>query len=54
MGGRPAKLTLRDQRHIQRALSDLRKTEGHFTSDRLMEVAGISKTRVSGATVRRY
>ena len=32
MGGRPAKLTLRYQRHIQRALSDLRKTEGHFTS----------------------
>ena len=45
-GGRPHKLSLREERHILRTLSSLRHEEGNFTSIRLMARAGISpKTR---------
>lgn len=53
-GGRPSKLTIRDKRHIVKSLLHLRHSEGCFTSDRVMEEAGIRKTRVSARTVRRY
>ena len=37
--GRPSKLSPRDKRRILRCLKQLRKTEGFFTSDRLMEAS---------------
>lgn len=52
--GRPTKLTTRDQRHLVNALLHLRKTEGNFTANRIMEEAGISTAQVSARTVRRY
>lgn len=52
--GRPCKLSERDKREILRILNKLRSTEGFFTSDRLMEAAGISKTQISGSAFRKF
>lgn len=52
--GRPSKLSLRDKRKVVRCLQELRNTEGFFTSDRLMEYAGISKTQISGSAFRKF
>ena len=52
--GRPRKITPRQMRRVSRCMEHLRKTEGFFTSDRLMEEAGISKETVSGRTFRRH
>ena len=53
-GGRPHKLSLREERHILRALSSLRHEEGNFTSIRLMARAGISPKHVSNRAIRRF
>ena len=53
-GGRPRKLSLREDRHILRTLSSLRHEEGNFTSIRLMARAGISTKHVSNRTIRRF
>ena len=53
-GGRPHKLSLREERHILRTLSSLRHEEGNFTSIRLMARAGISPKHVSNRTIRRF
>jgi len=52
--GRPSKLSPRDKRRILRCLKQLRKTEGFFTSDRLMEASGISKDQISGCAFRKF
>ena len=52
--GRPQKLTTREKRHILRSVHHLRRTQGTFTSGRVMEDAGISKANVSGRTVTRF
>ena len=53
-GGRPRKLSLREERRTLRALSSLRHEEGNFTSIRLMARAGISPKHVSNRTIRRF
>ena len=53
-GGRPRKLSLREERRILRTLSSLRHEEGNFTSIRLMARAGISPKHVSNRTIRRF
>lgn len=53
VGGRPRKLTKRDERKLLRAMMTLRKEEGQFSSCRLMERAGIGKDAVSNRTIRR-
>ena len=53
-GGRPRKLSLRDERSILRTSSSLRHVEGNFTSIRLMVRAGISPKHVSNRTIRRF
>ena len=53
-GGRPRKLSWREERHILRTLSSLRHEEGNFTSVRLMARAGISPKHVSNRTIRRF
>ena len=42
------------KRHILRSVHHLRRTQGTFTSGRVMEDAGISKANVSGRTVTRF
>ena len=56
LGGRPRKLSLREERRILRTLSSLRHEEGNFTSIRLMARAGISPKHayVSNRTIRRF
>jgi len=51
-GGRPRKLSLREECRILRALSSLRPEEGNFTSIMLMVRAGISPKHVSNRTIR--
>ena len=53
LGGRPRKLSSREERKILRTLYSLRHEEGNFTSIRLMSRAGISPKHVSNRTVRR-
>ena len=53
-GGRPRKLSLRDERSILQTSSSLRHVEGNFTSIRLMARAGISLKHVSNRTIRRF
>ena len=53
-GGRPRKLSLQEERHILRTLSNLRHEEGNFTSIRLMARAGISPKHVNNRTIRRF
>ena len=53
-GGRPRKLSLREERHILRTLSSMRHEEGIPASIRLMERAGISPKHVSNRTIRRF
>ena len=53
-GGRPRKLSLRDERNIVRSLKALRKEQGQFSSCRLMQRAGLDTTEVSNRTVRRF
>ena len=53
-GGRPRKLTLREERHILRTLFSLRNEEGNLTSIRLMARAGISPRHVSNRSIRRF
>ena len=52
--GRPSNLSPRDKRRILRCLKQLRNTEGFFTSDRLMQVSGISKDQISGCAFRKF
>ena len=52
-GGRPKKLTARDERHLLRCIPVLREEEGNFCAKRLMQRAGLSKKKVSDRTVRR-
>ena len=52
-GGRPKKLTTRDERHLLRCIPVLREEEGNFCAKRLMQRAGLSKKKVSDRTVRR-
>ena len=52
-GGRPKKLTTRDERHLLRCIPVLREEEGNFCTKRLMQRAGLSKKKVSDRTVRR-
>ena len=44
----------RDQRKIIRCLRALRKEEGHFSSSRIKERAGLKPNEVSSRTVRRF
>lgn len=53
-GGRPKKLSAREERKIIRTLKCLRHEEGNFSSIRLMSRAGISQKNVSNRTVRRF
>ena len=53
-GGRPRKLSLREECRILRTLSSLRHEEGNFTSIRLMARAGISPKHVSNRTIRGF
>ena len=53
VGGRPRKLSGRDERSLPRHVKYLRHKEGNFTSKRLMEVANIDNKQVSNRTVRR-
>ena len=53
-GGRQSKFFARDQRKIIRCLRVLRKEEGHFSSSRIMERAGLKPKEVSSRTVRRF
>ena len=53
-GGRPKKLSAREERTIIRTLKHLRHEEGNFSSIRLMSKAGISAKDVSNRTVRRF
>lgn len=50
--GRPRKLSDRDERRILRAIPELRRTEGSFTSKRIASEAGLSGS-VSNKTIRR-
>jgi len=52
-GGRPRKLTTRDERNILRTIQTLRAEEGNFSSKRIMERAGIEPGVVSDRTIRR-
>ena len=54
LGGRPRKLSLREERKILRTLYSLRHEEGNFTSIRLTSRAGISPKHVSNRTIRRF
>ena len=54
MGGRPRKLSSREERKILRTSYSLRHEEGNFTSIRLMTRAGISPKHVSNRTIRRF
>ena len=54
LGGRPRKLSWREERRILRTLSSLRHEEGNFTSIGLMARAGISPKHVSNRTIRRF
>ena len=54
LGGRPRKLSSREERKILRNLYSLRHEEGNFTSIRLMLRAGISPKHVSNRTIRRF
>ena len=54
LGGRPRKLSSREERKILRTLYSLRHEEGNFTSIRLMSRAGISPKHVSNRTIRRF
>ena len=42
-GGRPKKLTTRDERHLLQCIPVLREEEGNFCAKRLMQRAGLSK-----------
>ena len=42
-GGRPKKLTTRDERHLLQCNPVLREEEGNFCAKRLMQRAGLSK-----------
>lgn len=53
VGGRPKKLSQRDERKLIRALHFLRKNEGRFSCLRIMDQAGISPKEVNVRTVRR-
>jgi transposase len=53
-GGRPCKLSRRDKRRILRCVEQLRKLQGYFTIEHLMQAAAISTEYVSSWTVRRY
>ena len=53
-GGRPRKLTLREERHILRTLFSLRHEKGNLTAIRLMARAGISPKHVGNRTIRRF
>lgn len=52
-GGRPKKLSARDERKILRSMKSLRKEEGSFSSRRIMTTAGLCSSNVSNRTVRR-
>lgn len=52
-GGRPKKLTPRDERNVLRALKSLRYTDGNFSTVKIMSTAGLSQSVVSPRTVRR-
>lgn len=52
--GRPQKLSEREKRRILRCIEELRESEGYFTAERLMQVAGVSKKRISIWTFRRF
>ena len=53
-GGRPKKVSTREERKLLRTLKSLRQEEGNFSSIRLMSRAGISPKNVSNRTVRRF
>ena len=53
MGGRPRKLSDRDERKLMRAFTRLRHEEGNFSSFRIMKTAGIQPGSVSNRTIRR-
>ena len=53
LGGRPRKVSLREERKILQTLCSLRHEEGNFASIRLMSRAGISPIKhVSNRTIR--
>ena len=53
-GGRPNKLCARDERKLIQRFHALRKEEGQFSSNRLMQQAGLKDTEVSNQTVHRF
>ena len=52
-GGRPKKLSARDERQIVRSLKALRRETGNFSSIKIMKNAGLCRSQLSGRTVRR-
>ncbi len=54
VGGRPNKLCPRDERNIMRSFHALRKEGGQFSSNRLMQRAGLKDNEVSNRTIRRF
>ena len=52
--GRPRKLSSREERLLVRVLHKLTRTEGNFTTKRLMNEANISESNVSVRTVARF
>lgn len=53
-GGRPKKLTNREERIILREIPKLRDQEGNFYANRLMERVGLNPKMVSSRTIRRF
>lgn len=53
-GGRPRKLSARDERNIIRAVKKLRRTRGNYSTREIMSTSGIDPSEISERTVRRY
>ena len=52
-GGRPRKISEKDERHIARTLLQLRRTDGTVSCSRVMSESGIDLSKISVWTARR-